>query len=327
MDTLSYLGQGFGVALSPYNLVTALCGTLIGTVVGLLPGLGPINGVALLIPIAFALGLPPESALILLAAVYLGCEYGGRISSILLNIPGEASTVMTTLDGYPMARQGLAGVALSLSAWSSFIGAFIATCGMVLFAPLLAKWAIAFGPAEYFVLMVFAIVCLGGMAGDRPLKTFIAALIGLFLSSVGIDANSGVYRFTGDSVHLADGIQFVVLVLGLFSISEILLLLEKTHHGHEAVKATGRMLFNFKEAASVFVVNIRCGLLGFIMGVLPGAGATLASAVAYMTEKRIAGASGKFGKGDARGLAAPETAIGASCCGALVLALDRKSVV
>ena len=225
---------------------------------------------------------------------------------------------MTTLDGYPMARQGLAGVALSLSAWSSFIGAFIATCGMVLFAPLLAKWAIAFGPAEYFVLMVFAIVALGGMAGDKPLKTFIAALIGLFLSAVGIDANSGVYRFTGDSVHLADGIQFVVLVLGLFSISEILLLLEKTHHGHQAVKATGRMLFNFKEAASVFAVNIRCGLLGFVMGVLPGAGATLASAVAYMTEKRMAGASGKFGKGDARGLAAPETAIGASCCGALV---------
>ena len=215
MDTFSYLGQGFGVALTPYNLITALCGTLIGTVVGLLPGLGPINGVALLIPIAFALGLPPESALILLAAVYLGCEYGGRISSILLNIPGEASTVMTTLDGYPMARKGLAGVALSLSAWSSFIGAFIATCGMVLFAPLLAKWAIAFGPAAYFVLMVFAIVCLGGMAGDKPLKTFVAALIGLFLSAVGIDANSGVYRFTGDNIHLTDGIQFVVLVLGL----------------------------------------------------------------------------------------------------------------
>jgi putative tricarboxylic transport membrane protein len=309
MDTLNYLGQGFGVALTPYNLVTALSGTLIGTVVGLLPGLGPINGVALLIPIAFALGLPPESALILLAAVYLGCEYGGRISSILLNIPGEASTVMTTLDGYPMARQGLAGVALSLSAWSSFLGALIATCGMVLFAPLLAKWAIAFGPAEYFVLMVFAIVCLGGMAGDRPLKTFIAALIGLFLSCVGIDANSGVYRFTGDNIHLTDGIQFVVLVLGLFSISEILLLLEKTHRGQEAVKATGRMMFNVKEAASVFWVNMRCGVLGFIMGVLPGAGATLASAVAYMTEKRMAGASGTFGQGDKRGGAA---------CGALV---------
>nr|WP_218626487.1 tripartite tricarboxylate transporter permease [Pseudomonas sp. dw_358] len=312
------MGQGFGVALTPYNLITALCGTLIGTVVGLLPGLGPINGVALLIPIAYALGLPPESALILLAAVYLGCEYGGRISSILLNIPGEASTVMTTLDGYPMARNGLAGVALSLSAWSSFIGALIATCAMVLFAPLLAQWAIAFGPAEYFVLMVFAVVCLGGMAGDKPLKTFVAALIGLFLASIGIDANSGVYRFTGDMVHLADGIPFVALVLGLFSISEILLLLEKTHHGQKAVKASGRMMFNVKEAASVFWVNIRCGVLGFIMGVLPGAGATLASAVAYTTEKRLAGASGEFGKGDKRGLAAPETAIGATACGALV---------
>ena len=179
MDTLGYLSHGFGVALSPYNLLTALCGTLIGTVVGLLPGLGPINGVALLIPVAFALGLPPETALILLAAVYLGCEYGGRISSILLNIPGEASAVMTTLDGYPLARQGQAGVALSLSAWSSFIGGLIATAGVVLFAPLLAKWAVAFGPAEYFVLMVFAITCLAGMAGNKPLKTAVAALIGL----------------------------------------------------------------------------------------------------------------------------------------------------
>ncbi len=194
----------------------------------------------------------------------------------------------SVLVGIPMAR--LYGVALSLSAWSSFIGALIATCGMVLFAPLLAKWAIAFGPAEYFVLLVFAIVCLGGMAGDRPLKTFFAALIGLFLSSVGIDANSGVYRFTGDNIHLTDGIQFVVLVLGLFSISEILLLLEKTHRGQEAVKATGRMMFNFEEAASVFTVNIRCGLLGFIMGVLPGA-------------------SGTFGQGDKRGLAAPNWAL------------------
>lgn len=318
MDTLNFLAQGFGVALTPTNLLIALIGTLIGTVVGLLPGLGPINGVAILIPVAFALGLPPETALILLAAVYLGCEYGGRISSILLNIPGEAATLMTCLDGYPMARQGLAGVALSLSAWSSFIGALIATCGMVLFAPLLASWAIAFGPAEYFVLMVLATVALAGMAGDKPMKTLVATLLGLFLSCVGIDANSGVYRFTFDSIHVTDGIQFVVLVLGLFSVSEILLLLEKTHHGQQMVQATGRMLFNFNEARKVFWVNLRCGLGGFFIGVLPGAGATLASALAYMTEKKLAGADGKFGKGDLRGLAAPETAIGASCCGAMV---------
>ena len=318
METLNYLGQGFGVALSPYNLLTVLIGTLIGTVVGLLPGIGPINGVALLIPIAYALGLPPESALILLAAVYLGCEYGGRISSILLNIPGEASAVMTTLDGYPLARQGRAGVALSLSAWSSFLGALIATCGMVVLAPLLARWAVAFGPAEYFVLMVLAIVALSGLANDRPLKTLLAALLGLFLSSVGIDANSGVYRFTFGSVNVADGIQFVVLVLGLFSISEILLLLEKTHHGHRMIEASGRMLFNLREAAAVGWVNLRCGVLGFLMGVLPGAGATLASAVAYMVEKRLAGPGGRFGQGDLRGLAAPETAIGGAACGAMV---------
>ncbi|CAN7208824.1 tripartite tricarboxylate transporter permease [Pseudomonas sp. LjRoot71] len=318
MDTFAYLGQGFGVALSPYNLFTALCGTLIGTVVGLLPGLGPINGVALLIPIAFALGLPPETALILLAAVYLGCEYGGRISSILLNIPGEASAVMTTLDGYPLARQGKAGVALSISAWSSFVGGLMATCGVVIFAPLLAKWAVAFGPAEYFVLMVFAIVCLAGMAGNKPMKTAIAACIGLFLSCVGIDSNSGVYRFTFGSLGLSDGIQFVVLVLGLFSVSEILVLLERTHHGQKAIEAKGRMLFNLKEGLSVLGTNLRSGAVGFGLGILPGAGATLASAVAYMSEKRLAVKDNKFGNGDLRGLAAPETANSASACGSMV---------
>ncbi|SDA53927.1 putative tricarboxylic transport membrane protein [Pseudomonas sp. NFPP33] len=318
MDTLGYLSHGFGVALSPYNLLTALCGTLIGTVVGLLPGLGPINGVALLIPVAFALGLPPETALILLAAVYLGCEYGGRISSILLNIPGEASAVMTTLDGYPLARQGQAGVALSLSAWSSFIGGLIATAGVVLFAPLLAKWAVAFGPAEYFVLMVFAITCLAGMAGNKPLKTAVAALIGLLLSCVGIDANSGVYRFTLGSLGLADGIQFVVLVLGLFSVSELLVLLERTHHGQKAIKASGRMLFSMKEGGFVLATNLRSGVVGFVLGVLPGAGATLASAVSYMSEKRLAVKDNKFGNGDLRGLAAPETANSAAACGSMV---------
>ena len=318
METFAYLGQGFGVALSPYNLFTALCGTLIGTVVGLLPGLGPINGVALLIPIAFALGLPPETALILLAAVYLGCEYGGRISSILLNIPGEASAVMTTLDGYPLARQGKAGVALSISAWSSFVGGLMATCGVVIFAPLLAKWAVAFGPAEYFVLMVFAIVCLAGMAGDKPVKTAVAACIGLLLSCVGVDSNSGVYRFTFGSLGLADGIQFVVLVLGLFSVSEILVLLERTHHGQKALDTSGRMLFNVKEGLSVLATNLRSGATGFVMGVLPGAGATLASAVSYMAEKRLAVKDNRFGNGDLRGLAAPETANSAAACGSMV---------
>ncbi|PKO50098.1 MAG: tripartite tricarboxylate transporter TctA, partial [Betaproteobacteria bacterium HGW-Betaproteobacteria-21] len=216
-STFSLLMQGFAVAGTPENLMIALIGCFLGTIVGLLPGLGPINGVAILLPIAFAMKLPPESALILLCAVYAGCEYGGRISAILLNVPGDAGAVMTTLDGYPMARKGLAGPALSISAVASFVGAMVATLGIVLFAPLLAEWAIAFGPAEYFVLMVLALCCLGGLVGDSLPKALIACLIGLLLSTVGIDSNSGVYRFTFGALHLQDGIPFIVIVIGLFA--------------------------------------------------------------------------------------------------------------
>jgi putative tricarboxylic transport membrane protein len=318
MDTLNFLAQGFDVALRGQNLLVALFGAFVGTVVGLLPGLGPINGVAILLPLAFALGLPPETALILLAAVYLGCEYGGRISAILLNVPGDAAAIMTTLDGYPLARQGKAGIALSLSAVSSFIGSTVATCGVILFAPLLAQWAVAFGPAEYFMLMVFAIACLGGMVGDKPVKTLMSALIGLALATVGVDATTGVYRFTFDSVSLSDGIQFVIVVIGLFSVSEILLMLEKTHTGQQAVKASGRMLFNFKEFCLTAWTTLRSAVTGFVIGTLPGAGATIASAVTYMTEKRLAGTGGRFGDGDLRGVAAPEAANNASACGSLI---------
>ena len=318
METLNFLMQGFDVATRPTNLLVALFGAFVGTVVGLLPGLGPINGVALLLPLAFALGLPPETALILLAAVYLGCEYGGRISAILLNVPGDAAAVMTTLDGYPLARQGKAGIALSLSAVSSFIGSIIATCGVVLFAPLLAKWAVAFGPAEYFVLMIFAIACLGGMVGDKPVKTLMAALMGLALATVGVDSTTGVYRFTFGSVSLSDGIQFVIVVIGFFSVSEILLMLEKTHSGQQAVKASGRLLFNFKEFCLTFWTMVRSAVAGFVIGTLPGAGATIASAMTYMSEKRMAGDKGRFGDGDLRGLAAPEAANNASACGSLI---------
>ncbi|MBD2839353.1 tripartite tricarboxylate transporter permease [Pseudomonas sp. JM0905a] len=318
METLNFLAQGFDVALRPINLLVALFGAFIGTVVGLLPGLGPINGVAILLPLAFALGLPPETALILLAAVYLGCEYGGRISAILLNVPGDAAAIMTTLDGYPLARQGKAGIALSLSAMSSFIGSTIATMGVVLFAPILANWAVAFGPAEYFVLMVFAIACLGGMVGDKPVKTLLSALIGLGLATVGVDANTGVYRFTFDSVGLSDGIQFVIVVIGLFSVSEMLLMLEHTSTGQQAVKASGRMLFNMKEFTFTWWSSVRSSLAGFVIGVLPGAGATIASAITYMSEKRMAGSSSRFGEGDLRGVAAPEAANNASACGSLI---------
>ncbi len=318
MDTLQYLLSGFGVALSGTNLLVAALGSLIGTIVGMLPGLGPINGVAILMPIAFALKLPPETALILLASVYLGCEFGGRISSILLNVPGDAGAIMTALDGYPMAQQGRAGVALSISAWSSFVGGIVATVGFVLFAPLLARWALAFGPAEYFALMVFAFACITGLMGEEPLKAALAAVFGLALSTVGLDSNSGVYRFTGDDVHLSDGIQFIVVVIGLFSISEILLMLEQHFANTGMVKATGRAMFNLKEMTHTWWGTVRSSVVGFIIGVLPGAGATIASAMTYTMEKNIAGESGSFGKGDIRGVAAPEAANNASAGGSFV---------
>nr|WP_210545932.1 tripartite tricarboxylate transporter permease [Rhodoferax sp. PAMC 29310] len=318
METLQHLFNGFGVAMLPMNLLVAALGAFLGTVVGMLPGLGPINGVAILMPLAFALKLPPETALILLAAVYVGCEYGGRISSILLNVPGDAGAIMTTLDGYPMARKGLGGVALSISAWSSFVGSMVATVGIVMFAPVLARWALAFGPAEYFALMCFAFACITGLMGDAPMKAALAAIIGLSLSTIGLDSNSGVYRFTGGDVHLSDGIQFIVVVIGVFSISEILLMLEHQHSSAGMIKETGRKLFNWMELKFTWWSTFRSSVVGFIVGVLPGAGATIASAMTYSMEKRIAGSSGTFGDGDIRGLAAPEAANNASAAGSFV---------
>ena len=318
MDTLAHLISGFGVALTPMNLLIAAIGALIGTVVGLLPGLGPINGVAILMPLAFAMQLPPESSLILLASVYIGCEYGGRISSILLNVPGDAGAIMTALDGHPMARKGMGGVALSISAWSSFVGSIIATIGIVLFAPFLARWALSFGPAEYFALMCFAFACIAGLMGDAPVKAALAAIIGLSLSCVGLDSNSGVYRFTGDNIHLSDGIQFVVVVIGVFSISEILLMLQARHSTHGLITETGRKLFNLQEMAYTGWSTLRSSVVGFVVGVLPGAGATIASAMTYSMEKRLTDKEGTFGHGDIRGVAAPEAANNSAAIGSFV---------
>ncbi|WP_136420081.1 MULTISPECIES: tripartite tricarboxylate transporter permease [Oxalobacteraceae] len=318
METLSHLATGFGVAMQPMNLLLATLGAFLGTVVGLLPGLGPINGVAILMPLAFALKLPPEASLILLAAVYIGCEYGGRISSILINVPGDAGAIMTALDGYPMAKKGLGGVALSISAWSSFVGSIVATIGIAIAAPLLAQWALAFGPAEYFGLMIFSFACIAGLIADQPVKAVLATIIGLSLSTIGVDANSGVYRFTFDSVHLGDGIQFIVVVIGLFSVSEILLMLEHAFHGPATIPDTGRNMFNLQEMAYTWWGTLRSSVVGFVVGVLPGAGATVASAITYSMEKRLTDKEGTFGTGDIRGVAAPEAANNSAANGSFV---------
>ena len=314
-----FMIHGFDVALTPLNLGLALCGAVLGTFFGALPGIGPINGIAILMPLAYTLGLPAESALILLAGIYTGAEYGGRMSSILLNVPGDAGAVMTTLDGHPLAKKGLAGPALGLSAVASFVGATIAIIGLTLFAPLLARVAVMFGPAEFFALMVFAFASMSVMMGHDPLKTGIAAVLGVMIAMIGVDSSTGVLRYTFDMPELYDGIDFVVLIIGLFAVSEILLMLEQAaRHGVTEMPAVGRVFVKFKEVIACRGAILRSGFMGFLIGTLPGTGASVASAVAYTTEKRINDRDNTFGEGDMRGLAAPEAANNASAVGSFV---------
>lgn len=316
--SLDYLWTGFAVALQGHNLLFGLLGCFLGTMVGALPAIGPINGIALLLPLAYTLGVPAESTMILLAGVYYGAEYGGRISSILLNVPGDAGAVMTALDGNPMARQGRGAEALALSGIASFVGGMLSVLGLTLFAPLLGRLAIGFGPAEYFVLMVFAFATLTSMVGDQPIKTMIGAALGLALTTIGLDPTSGAYRFTFDEPELHDGIEFIILVIGLFSISEVLLLLEQQHRGTLQLLSIGRGFPSLATLRHCVGAVLRGTGIGFVIGVLPGTGASVASAVAYTTEKRISDRSGTFGKGDPRGLAAPEAANNAAAGGAFV---------
>ncbi|PTW45246.1 tripartite tricarboxylate transporter permease [Rhodovulum kholense] len=320
METvLSGLATGFAVALTPLNILLVLFGCFSGTLIGALPGIGPINGVAILLPIAYGLGLPPESALILLAGIYYGAEYGGRISSILLNVPGDAGAVMTTLDGHPMALKGEAGRALSLSAVASFVGGTLAVIGLSLFGPLLAKFAVTFSPADYVALMVFAFASLASLVGRNGIKTLLGAVIGLMLATMGIDANTGVPRYTFGIPDLLAGIDFLVVVIGLFGMAELLHLVEQQVSGRLRTLPVDRSFLRRADLLRTRWTILRCSVIGFFIGILPGTGASVASAVAYGTEKRLAGKSGdSFGTGDLRGLAAPEAANNAAAGGALV---------
>lgn len=318
MDTRDFLIQGFGVALAPQNLIFGVLGAFLGTLIGCLPGLGPSNGVAILIPLAFALGLPPETALIMLTSVYVGAMYGGRISSILLNIPGDEPAMMTCLDGYPMAQKGKAAQALVISAVASFIGSLIATIGMILLAPFLAKFTLQFGPAEYFALFVLAFATLGGITGKNPMKTIFAAALGLMIATVGVDHSTAVDRFTFGSLKLYEGIDFIIAIVGLFAISELLVFIEEHRQSPKSAIKVAKLKISFKDILFVLPTTIRGGLIGFIAGVLPGAGASLGSFVSYTLEKKIIGRKGEFGQGDPRGVAAPEAGNNAASCGALV---------
>ncbi len=322
MESLTALMHGFEVALTFQNLGLALIGCFLGTIIGALPGLGPSNGVAILIPLAFSLGLGPTPALILLTSVYYGAMYGGRISSILLNIPGDEPALMTTLDGYPMAKQGRAGEALAISGVASFVGSLFATIGLVFLAPLLVKVALLFGPAEYFALFALAFATLGGISSTNQAKAAFAAALGLGIAMIGVDGQTGVPRFSFGEVHLYDGIDFLVAIVGLFALSEVFIFLEHrgdgSGEGKEAKVSMGRITPSWEMLKFCTPAMARSTVLGFIAGVLPGAGASLGSFMAYSAEKAISDKNGTFGKGDPRGVAAPEAGNNAAAGGALV---------
>jgi putative tricarboxylic transport membrane protein len=318
VDSLRHLGSGFGIALQPLNVGLTLAGVGVGTLVGMLPGIGPINAIAILLPVIFATGLPPESALILLVGIYYGSQYGNSISTILLNVPGTASAVVTAIDGYAMTRAGRGGPALAVAAIASFVGGTLSIFGLVLFAPVLAAWAIRFGPAEYFALMIFAFSALSSFAGGSLVRALASTAFGLWLATIGLDPNSAVPRYTFGRIELLDGMDFVVVTIGLFAVSEVLQLLEDSERGAAAAVLYGRVMISMKELATCGWTMLRGSVIGFLVGVLPGAGGTIASFLAYSTEERAAGRSSRFGQGDIRGVAAPEAANNAAANGALI---------
>ncbi|QJQ98640.1 MULTISPECIES: tripartite tricarboxylate transporter permease [Halomonas] len=317
MDALNNLMYGFGIALEPMNIAYVFAGVFAGTIIGMLPGLGPISALALMIPITFA--MEPSSGLILMAGVYYGAIFGGSSSSILLNAPGVAGTVATSFDGYPMAKQGMAGKALAIAAYASFVGGTISIVFLMMVAPMLSKVAVAFGPAEYFALMVLGLTAVVSLSDKSLVKGLIAAVVGIMISIIGIDLQTGTVRFAFGSSHLLDGIDFLVVALGIFALAEVFYMLLRGGGGKEQPRnAIGSLKLSRSEVGEIAGPIGRSSVLGFFTGVLPGAGATIGSFLGYSMEKRIAKDGDTFGKGNIKGVAAPEAANNAACTGSFV---------
>ena len=307
MELLANLGLGLGVALTPINLLYCLTGVFLGTLIGVLPGLGPTATISMLLPITFV--LPPVSALIMLAGIYYGSQYGGSTTSILVNLPGEAASVVTTLDGYQMALQGRAGVALATAAIGSFFAGTVATLLLALFAPPLAEVALKFGPADYFSLMVLGLVASVVLAHGSLLHAIGMVIVGLLLGLVGSDVTSGGQRFTFGLPQLADGIGFVVVAMGMFGLSEIIRNLEQGDDRSGLVtKKITRLMPTREDWKRMVGPILRGTALGSALGILPGSGSILGSFAAYSLEKKISKNSKQFGKGAIEGVAAPESA-------------------
>ncbi len=316
MESLTNLVYGFQIALDPMNIFYVFIGVFAGTVIGMLPGLGPISALALMIPMAFT--MDPASGLILMAGVYYGAIFGGSTSSILLNAPGVAGTVATSFDGYPMAKKGLAGKALALAAYASFIGGTISVLGLMLIAPLLSQVAISFGPAEYFALMVLGLTAVVSLSDKSLIKGMIAAIFGMMVSIMGIDLQTGTERYTFNHIELLDGIDFIVVALGLFALAEVFYMLLRGGSKTQKRNVVGSLKLSRQEVKEIAMPITRSSILGFFTGVLPGAGATIGSFLGYSMEKRLARDGDTFGQGNIKGVAAPEAANNAACGGSFV---------
>jgi TctA family transporter len=306
MELINNLSLGLESALTLTNLLYCLGGVFLGTLIGVLPGLGPVATIAMLLPATFT--LPPVSSLIMLAGIYYGAQYGGSTTAILVNLPGESSSVVTALDGYQMARKGQAGKALATAAIGSFVAGTFATLLLAMFAPPLADIALKFGPAEYFSLMVLGLVASVVLAHGSLLKAIGMIVLGLLLGLVGTDVNSGLERYTFDNPNLADGIGFVVLAMGMFGLGEIIKNLEDEHERTSSITKVEGLMLNFQDIKTIAPPVARGTIIGSLLGILPGGGAMLAAFAAYSIEKKISKNSANFGKGAIEGVAAPESA-------------------
>jgi putative tricarboxylic transport membrane protein len=306
MELISNLGLGLSTAITPINLLYCLIGVFLGTLIGVLPGLGPTATIAMLLPITFV--LPPVSALIMLAGIYYGSQYGGSTTSILVNLPGEAASVVTTLDGYQMARRGRAGVALATAAIGSFFAGTVATLLLALFAPPLSALALEFGPADYFSLMVLGLVASVVLAQGSLLHAIGMVVLGLLLGLIGTDVTSGAQRYTFDIPQLADGIGFVVVAMGMFGLAEIIRNLESESERSVVIAKITNLMPTRDDWKRMVAPILRGTAIGSAVGILPGSGSILGAFAAYSIEKKISKNSTEFGKGAIEGVAAPESA-------------------
>jgi putative tricarboxylic transport membrane protein len=306
MELLDPLLLGFGAALTPTNLAFCLIGALLGTLIGVLPGIGPTTTIAILLPITFY--FPPLAALIMLAGIYYGAQYGGSTTAILVNLPGEASSVVTALDGYVMARQGRAGAALAVAALASFFAGTVATVFLAIAGPTLSQFALAFGPSEYVALMVFGLLAAAILAHGSMIKAIGVIGVGLVLGMVGTDVSSGAQRLTLGAPELFDGIEFIVIAIGLFGIAEIAENLEKPEERDLLAGKIDRLWPSREDFRRSWPAVLRGTGVGTFFGILPGGGATLSSFCAYSLEKKVSGRPQDFGKGAVEGVAGPEAA-------------------